>query len=143
MFRHSLMLVKQIGHFVSVVFPRRLTCGLVFKSRHAHVYTFACSVLLRGENFLLVTLRLGLLDEILHNLKVAILRSDVECGIVGISPCVQIHASFFDDDFDAVKVTSPAQVVQHIPTLVIAVVEAGLLVTVGGYDLDLTLEEIV
>ena len=137
------MLVKQIGHFVSVVFARRLTRGFVFEARHAHVYTLTCGILFCGENFHLVALRLGLLNEILHNLKKAILRGDVECGIVRISPCVQIHASFFDDDFDAFKVASPAQVVQHIPTLVIAVVEAGLLVTVGGYDLDLTLEEIV
>ena len=54
----------------------------------------------------------------------------MQCGVVAVGLCVQINASFFDEDLDGIKTAMHAYMVQNIVASVVTGAEANLLFAV-------------
>ena len=61
--------------------------------------------------------------------------------VVAVRSRVQINARLLDDYLHAPEVASPAQVVEDVPTLVVRVVEPGLLGAISSHNLQLALQK--
>ena len=138
---HLLVPIEVVRNFVLAVISRRLCCGLVLKSKDGDVDALALGVLLLRENLHLVSCGVRLLNQVLHDFEITVLSCNMQRCVVAVRPRVQINARLFDYYLDAPKVATPAQVVEHVPTLVVRVVEPGLLGAISSHNLQLALQK--
>ena len=120
---------------------RRFGCGLVFEPEDGDVNALALGVLLLRENLHLVSCNVRLLDQVLNDFEITVFGCNMQRRVVAVRPRVQINAGLLDYYLDAPEVATPAQVVEHVPTLVVRVVEPGLLGAITSHNLQLALQK--
>lgn len=81
---HLLVLVKIVCDFILPVVARCLGSRLVFEAKDGYVDAFTLGILLLSEDLLLIPCVISLLNQVLDDVRITILRCNMQRGIIAI-----------------------------------------------------------